>query len=115
MSKLILIDGNSIAYRAFFALPLLSNSKGLHTNAVYGFTTMLLKLIEEQKPTHFLVAFDAGKTTFRHKDYAEYKGGREKTPPELSEQFPVLKELLESFAFANFKWTAMKPTISSAH
>ncbi|MGG1597946.1 DNA polymerase I [Paenibacillus naphthalenovorans] len=103
MSKLILIDGNSIAYRAFFALPLLSNSKGLHTNAVYGFTTMLLKLIEEQKPTHFLVAFDAGKTTFRHKDYAEYKGGREKTPPELSEQFPVLKELLESFGIRQFQ------------
>lgn len=103
MSKLILIDGNSIAYRAFFALPLLSNSKGLHTNAVYGFTTMLLKLMEEQKPTHFLVAFDAGKTTFRHKGYAEYKGGREKTPPELSEQFPVLKELLESFGIRQFQ------------
>lgn len=103
MSKLILIDGNSIAYRAFFALPLLSNSKGLHTNAVYGFTTMLLKLIEEQKPTHFLVAFDAGKTTFRHKGYSEYKGGREKTPPELSEQFPVLKELLESFGIRQFQ------------
>ncbi|MBP1154628.1 MULTISPECIES: DNA polymerase I [unclassified Paenibacillus] len=103
MSKLILIDGNSIAYRAFFALPLLSNSKGLHTNAVYGFTTMLLRLLEEQKPTHFLVAFDAGKATFRHKDYAEYKGGREKTPPELSEQFPVLRELLESFGIRHFQ------------
>lgn len=103
MSKLILIDGNSIAYRAFFALPLLSNSKGLHTNAVYGFTTMLLRLMEEQKPTHFLVAFDAGKTTFRHKGYAEYKGGREKTPPELTEQFPVLKELLESFGIRHFQ------------
>ncbi|MFB6365492.1 DNA polymerase I [Paenibacillus elgii] len=103
MSKLILIDGNSIAYRAFFALPLLSNSKGLHTNAVYGFTTMLLKLLEEQKPTHFLVAFDAGKATFRHKDYAEYKGGREKTPPELSEQFPLLRDLLGSFGIRQFE------------
>ncbi|CAG7655962.1 DNA polymerase I [Paenibacillus allorhizosphaerae] len=103
MSKLILIDGNSIAYRAFFALPLLSNSKGLHTNAVFGFTTMLLKLLEEQKPTHFLVAFDAGKATFRHKGYTEYKGGREKTPSELSEQFPVLRELLESFGIRHFE------------
>jgi DNA polymerase-1 len=103
LSKLILIDGNSIAYRAFFALPLLSNSKGLHTNAVYGFTTMLLKLLEEQKPTHFLVAFDAGKATFRHKGYAEYKGGREKTPSELSEQFPVLRELIRSFGIRHFE------------
>src|SRR5665647_959472 len=103
MSKLIIIDGNSIAYRAFFALPLLSNSNGLHTNAVYGFTTILLKLIEEQKPTHFLVAFDAGKVTFRHTDYKEYKGGRAKTPPELSEQFPVLKDLLRAFGVAQFE------------
>jgi DNA polymerase I len=103
MSKLVLIDGNSIIYRAFFALPPLSNTKGQHTNAVFGFTTMLLRLMEEQKPTHFLVAFDAGKATFRHKDYAEYKGGREKTPSELSEQFPVLKELLKSFGIRQFE------------
>lgn len=103
MEKLILIDGNSIANRAFYALPLLNNSQGLHTNAVYGFTTMLLKLIEEEKPTHFLVAFDAGKITFRHKDYKDYKGGRAKTPPELSEQFPLIKELLEAFAIKQFE------------
>lgn len=103
MEKLILIDGNSIAYRAFFALPLLSNSSGLHTNAVFGFTTMLLKLIEEQKPTHFLVAFDAGKATFRHEGYKEYKGGREKTPSELSEQFPLIKELIQSFSINQFE------------
>lgn len=76
--KLILIDGNSIAYRAFFALPLLNNDKGVHTNAVYGFTMMLMKIIEEEKPTHALVAFDAGKTTFRHKTFSEYKGGVKK-------------------------------------
>ncbi len=103
MTKLIIIDGNSVAYRAFFALPLLSNSSGLHTNAVFGFTTMLLKLIEEEKPTHFLVAFDAGKLTFRHKGYEDYKGGRAKTPPELSEQFPVVKELLRSFGISQFE------------
>ncbi|ARI76829.1 DNA polymerase I [Halobacillus mangrovi] len=95
--KVVLIDGNSIAYRAFFALPLLNNDKGVYTNAVYGFTTMLLKILEEDQPDHLLVAFDAGKTTFRHKTYEEYKGGRQKTPPELSEQFPVLKELLDAF------------------
>ncbi|MGP4062551.1 DNA polymerase I [Halobacillus sp. H74] len=95
--KVVLIDGNSIAYRAFFALPLLNNDKGVYTNAVYGFTTMLLKILEEDRPDHLLVAFDAGKTTFRHKTYKEYKGGRQKTPSELSEQFPVLKELLDAF------------------
>lgn len=95
--KVVLIDGNSIAYRAFFALPLLNNDKGVYTNAVYGFTTMLLKILEEDRPDHLLVAFDAGKTTFRHKTYEDYKGGRQKTPSELSEQFPVLKELLDAF------------------
>ncbi|SEI05970.1 DNA polymerase I [Halobacillus karajensis] len=95
--KVVLIDGNSIAYRAFFALPLLNNDKGVYTNAVYGFTTMLLKILEEDNPDHLLVAFDAGKTTFRHQTYKEYKGGRQKTPSELSEQFPILKELLDAF------------------
>ncbi|WP_138415365.1 DNA polymerase I [Aquibacillus sediminis] len=102
-NKLVLIDGNSIAYRAFFALPLLNNDKGVYTNAVYGFTTMLLKILEEQKPTHMLVAFDAGKTTFRHKTYQEYKGGRQKTPPELSEQFPLLRELLDAFGIKHYQ------------
>ncbi|MFG6116491.1 DNA polymerase I [Halobacillus sp. MO56] len=101
--KLVLIDGNSIAYRAFFALPLLNNDKGVYTNAVYGFTTMLLRILEEDKPNHILVAFDAGKTTFRHKTYEEYKGGRQKTPPELSEQFPVLKELLDAFQIPHYQ------------
>ncbi|GAA0484025.1 DNA polymerase I [Salinibacillus aidingensis] len=101
--KLVLIDGNSILYRAFFALPLLNNEKGVYTNAVYGFTTMLLRILEEEKPTHLLVAFDAGKTTFRHKTYTEYKGGRQKTPSELSEQFPLVKELLESFEISHYE------------
>ncbi|ASR49978.1 DNA polymerase I [Paenibacillus kribbensis] len=103
MDKLMLIDGNSIIYRAFFAMPPLTNSSGQQTNAVYGFTTMLLRLLEEHKPTHILVAFDAGKITFRHKGYEDYKGGREKTPPELSQQFPLLKELLTAFGIAQFE------------
>ncbi|GAA0456381.1 DNA polymerase I [Alkalibacillus silvisoli] len=98
MSKeLVLIDGNSILYRSFFALPLLSNDQGVHTNAVFGFTRMLLKVLEDHDPSHILVAFDAGKTTFRHETYKEYKGGRQKTPPELSEQFPIVREILDAF------------------
>ncbi len=101
--KLVLIDGNSIAYRAFFALPLLNNDKGIHTNAVYGFTMMLMKILEEEKPTHILVAFDAGKTTFRHTTFEEYKGGRQKTPPELSEQFPFIRELLDAYGISRYE------------
>jgi DNA polymerase-1 len=101
--KLVLIDGNSIAYRAFFALPLLNNDKGIHTNAVYGFTMMLMKILEDEKPTHIMVAFDAGKTTFRHKTFSEYKGGRQKTPPELSEQFPFIKELLQAYGVSQYE------------
>lgn len=99
----MLIDGNSIIYRAFFAMPPLTNSSGMHTNAVYGFTTMLLKLIEEHQPTHILVAFDAGKVNFRHEQFAEYKAGRQKTPSELSEQFPIVKELLTAFNIAQYE------------
>lgn len=101
--KLVLIDGNSIAYRAFFALPLLNNDKGIHTNAVYGFTMMLSRILEDEKPTHLLVAFDAGKTTFRHKTFSEYKGGRQKTPPELSEQFPFIRELLDAYGISRYE------------
>jgi DNA polymerase-1 len=101
--KLVLIDGNSIAYRAFFALPLLNNDKGIHTNAVYGFTMMLMKIIEDENPTHMLVAFDAGKTTFRHLTFGEYKGGRQKTPPELSEQFSYIRELLDAFGIKRYE------------
>lgn len=101
--KLVLIDGNSIAYRAFFALPLLHNDRGIHTNAVYGFTMMLMKILEDEQPTHILVAFDAGKTTFRHKTFSEYKGGRQKTPPELSEQFPFIRELLNAYQIKTYE------------
>ncbi|MCI1882869.1 MAG: DNA polymerase I, partial [Sporolactobacillus sp.] len=96
MKKLVLIDGNNVVYRAFFALPLLSNKQGMYTNAVYGFTTMLMKVIAEEKPTHLLVAFDAGKKTFRHDVFKAYKGGRQKTPPELSQQIPFVHALLDA-------------------
>jgi DNA polymerase I len=101
--KVILIDGNSLAYRAFFALPLLTNDHGIHTNAVYGFTMMLQNILQEEKPTHMLVAWDAGKTTFRHKTFGEYKGGRQKTPSELSEQFPYIRKLLEAYNIKQYE------------
>jgi DNA polymerase-1 len=103
MTQCLLIDGNSIMNRAFYALPPLTNAAGLYTNAVYGFTTMLLRMIEEERPTHMLVAFDAGKRTFRHEQYGEYKGGRAKTPPELSSQFPLLKQLLQAMNIHQFE------------
>src|SRR5690625_917732 len=101
--KLVLIDGNSILFRAFYALPLLHNDKGVYTNALYGFTNMLLSILEEEKPTHMLVAFDAGKTTFRHETYTEYKGGRQKTPPESSEQYPLSRKLLDAFQIPHYE------------
>ena len=101
--KVLLLDGNSLAYRAFFALPLLTNDSGIHTNAVYGFNMMLQKILDEEKPTHMLVAFDAGKTTFRHSTFGEYKGGRQKTPPELSEQFPYLRKLLKAYQIPQYE------------
>lgn len=103
MKKLVLIDGNNVVYRAFFALPLLSNNEGMYTNAIYGFTTMLMKIIAEEKPTHLLVAFDAGKTTFRHETFKEYKGGRQKTPPELSQQFPFVYQLLDAMGIRHYE------------
>ncbi|MDP4170941.1 MAG: DNA polymerase I, partial [Bacillota bacterium] len=81
----------------------LNNDKGIHTNAIYGFTMMLMKILEDEKPTHILVAFDAGKTTFRHKTFSEYKGGRQKTPPELSEQFPFIRQLLDSYGISRYE------------
>lgn len=95
--KLVLIDGNSITYRAFFALPPLSNSKGQYTNAAFGFTNMLLRLLQDEQPTHLMVAFDKGKANFRHQAFAEYKGTREKTPGELREQFPIVRDILDAF------------------
>ena len=97
MDKIILLDGNSLSYRAYYAMPALKNKKGLYTNSVYGFTLMLEKILEDTKPKYALVAFDKGKETFRHKSYEAYKGTRDKTPTELVEQFGYVRELLDSF------------------
>lgn len=103
MEKLVIIDGNSLINRAFYALPLLSNKNGEFSNAVFGFTTMLLKTIQEHNPTHIVVAFDYGKHTFRHDLYADYKGGRKSTPEELKSQFPILKRLLKAMNITLFE------------
>ncbi|WP_097026067.1 DNA polymerase I [Clostridium peptidivorans] len=95
--RLIILDGNSLMNRAFYALPLLTNREGIHTNAVYGFTNMLLKMKEEIEPNYIVCTFDKAAPTFRHNEYKEYKAGRKKMPPELAEQFPIVKELLNKF------------------
>jgi len=95
MSKIILIDGNSLAYRAFYALPdTMKTTTGITTNAIYGFTTMLLKVLDE-KPDFVAIAFDRKEPTFRHKEYKEYKATRQKAPPTLYEQMPYVREVAE--------------------
>ena len=94
--KLVLIDGHSILNRAFFGIPDLTNSEGLHTNAVYGFLNILFKILEEEKPNYLTVAFDVSQPTFRHEMFAEYKGTRKPMADELREQVPVMKEMLKA-------------------
>lgn len=94
--KLVLIDGHSILNRAFYGVPDLSNSQGLHTNAVYGFLNIMFKIVEEEKPDYLTVAFDVHAPTFRHEIYKEYKGTRKPMPQELREQVPVMKQMLQA-------------------
>lgn len=94
--KLVLIDGHSILNRAFYGVPDLSNTAGLHTNAVYGFLNILFSILEEEKPQYLAVAFDVKAPTFRHEMYQEYKGTRKPMPDELREQVPVMKEVLQA-------------------
>ena len=98
MERLLILDSNSLLNRAFYAIPPLTNSEGIHTNAVYGFTNMLFKMKEEIKPDYIVAAFDRKAPTFRHKEYEDYKAGRKKMPPELAEQFPLIKEVLNLLA-----------------
>ena len=95
-AKLLLLDGHSLAYRAFFALPLenFSTTTGQPTNAVFGFTSMLINVLRDEQPTHIGVAFDVSRQTFRLEEYAEYKAGRNKTPGEFSSQLPLIEEVL---------------------
>ena len=94
--KIVLIDGHSILNRAFYGVPDLTNSEGLHTNAIYGFLNILFKILEEEKPEYLTVAFDVHAPTFRHEMYAEYKGTRKPMMEELRQQVPVMKEVLKA-------------------
>ena len=96
MDKLVLIDGHSILNRAFYGVPDLTNSEGLHTNAVYGFLNIMFKILDEEKADHLAVAFDLKEPTFRHKMYGDYKGTRKPMPQELHEQVPLMKEVLKA-------------------
>ena len=108
MDKLLLIDGNSLTYRAYFASAfspagILTTKDGTAVNAVLTLNMMFNKLFREYKPTHILVAFDAGKKTFRHEKLESYKGGRNKTPSELIKQFPLVKEMLDKWGIKHFE------------
>lgn len=106
-NKLLLIDGSSVAFRAFFALynqiDRFKSPTGLHTNAIYGFNLMLDHMMKRIEPTHILVAFDAGKTTFRTEMYSDYKAGRAKTPDEFREQFPFIRQMLDAMGIQHYE------------
>ena len=103
--RLLLIDGHSMAYRAFFALPVenFTTAQGQHTNAIYGFATMLISLLKDEKPTHLAVAFDVSRKTFRTEIFPEYKANRAKTPDEFRSQMSYLHELVKGFGISQFE------------
>ncbi|QBR90900.1 DNA polymerase I [Nocardioides euryhalodurans] len=103
--RLLLLDGHSLAYRAFFALPVenFSTTAGQHTNAVYGFTSMLVNVLRDEQPTHVGVAFDKSRQTFRLDEYADYKAGRNKTPSEFSSQLPLIQQMLDTLAIPHLQ------------
>ena len=103
MKKLIVIDGNSLANRAFYAIPILSNSKGVITNAVYGFTNMLMRIIKQEQPDYLAVAFDVSRKVFRHEQYADYKAQRKGMPEELRGQMDLIKDVLRAMNIAIYE------------
>ena len=94
MEKFLIVDGNSLANRAYYAMPYLTNAVGEPSGAVFGFANILVKLIVEQKPDYIAVAFDHARKTFRNQIYADYKGTRKETPQDLIKQFPIIKDML---------------------
>lgn len=108
MKKFIIIDGNSLANRAFYAMPYLSNKKQQPSGAVFGFANLLTKLIVEQQPDYLAVAFDHARKTFRNEIFAEYKGTRKETPPDLKIQFPVIKDMLENMGIKIFEYSGIE-------
>jgi len=111
--RLLLLDGHSLAYRAFFALPIenFSTTTGQPTNAVYGFTAMLINVLRDEKPTHVAVAFDRGEPTFRHEQWVEYKANRRETPEDFRSQLSLIFEVLD--ALGSCPRPATRPTTSS--
>lgn len=103
MEKFVIIDGNSLINRAFYALPQLQNAEGVVSNGVFGFATILVKIINEIKPKYMCVALDYGKRTFRTEMFADYKGTRKATPPELKNQFPILRDMLAAMGIAHIE------------
>ncbi len=103
MKKTLLIDGNSLINRAFYALPILSTDEGVYTNGVYGFLKMFYKAVDEYQPDYIVCAFDLKHPTFRHQRYADYKAGRKKMPEELVPQIPLLKEVLKQLGVFTFE------------
>src|SRR5690349_23095375 len=103
--RILLLDGHSLAYRAFFALPVenFSTTTGQHTNAVFGFTSMLINMLRDEQPTHIGVAFDKSRQTFRLEQYAEYKAKRNKTPDEFSSQLPLIDEVLDALKIKHLR------------
>ena len=102
MSRLVLIDGHAILHRAYHALPPLTNKEGTQTNAVYGFVTMLLRVLDDLKPTHLAVAFDLPEPTFRQKEYTAYQAKRPEMESNLADQIPLLHELLDALEIPHF-------------
>ena len=106
MKKLILVDGNNLMFRSYYATlysgRLMKNSKGVVTNALYGFTTMINKIVEEEKPEYMAVAFDIGKN-FRHDMYEDYKAGRKETPDDLKNQMPIARKILDGMGIKYYE------------
>src|SRR5437868_13476197 len=100
--RLVLIDGQSLVYRAFFALPSLTDREGNVVNAAYGFTSMLLLALQEH-PDYVLASFDLGGRTFRHEELAQYKATRRPMPPELSPQFPLTRDIVRAFGIPSYE------------
>ncbi|WP_415003442.1 DNA polymerase I [Aeromicrobium sp.] len=105
VDRLLLIDGHSVAYRAFFALPVdnFATTTGQHTNAVFGFTSMLINVLRDEQPTHVAVAFDVSRKTFRAEEYGEYKAKRTKSPEEFKSQVPLIYEVLDALGIRMFE------------
>ena len=103
MKKLVLIDSNALVHRAFHALPPMNSSQGVMTNAVYGFMSILMRMIKDLRPDYIAATFDLAAPTFRHEEFAEYKAHREKAPDELYQQIPIVKEMLGQLGIPVFE------------